>query len=57
MGRSGSHGARWAPSFFASSDFIDLNLMKKSVLIMERHTEEGGVVVVVVGCGGGHATG
>lgn len=43
MGRYGSRGAYWAPSFFASSDFIDLNLMKSSVLITERHGEDGGV--------------
>lgn len=30
------------PPFFASSDFIDLNLMKNSVLVTERHSEDGG---------------
>lgn len=43
VGRYGSRGAYWAPSFFASSDFIDLNLMKSSVLITERHGEDGRV--------------
>lgn len=41
MGKSGSREALWAPSFFASSDFIDRNQMKISVLITETG-EEGG---------------
>ncbi len=32
------------PPFFASSDFIDLNLMKNSVLVTDRSREEGGSV-------------
>lgn len=42
LGGMSSCGKIWkswsavGPSFFASSDFIDLNLMKNSVLITER---------------------
>lgn len=35
-------GAPWAPSFFASSDYIDPNLMENSVLATERKRGEGG---------------
>lgn len=42
MGKCASRGALWAPSFFASSDFIDPNQMKSSVLITDRPGEEAG---------------
>lgn len=37
VGRSGSCGVPWAPSRFASSAFIDLNLMKNCVLVTETN--------------------